>query len=153
MENNSINYIHLNETSQEEDNNSQELSESHNQPENEIITQEIITDDIENSVGNNNLQICKICYEMKPLRLLFCGHEMCLDCVQNVKYIKGKKTCPFCRETYLSKRISEMVRTREVNQRNRDVLCIIKKTDCKNLTFLIIFLFFLCSFLYYKFNI
>lgn len=154
MENNSINYTHLNET-QEDEIITQELDDDNSKTLNdtpEIITQEIETEDIENCVGRNNLQTCKICYETKPLRLLFCGHEMCFDCVQNVKYIKGKKTCPFCREIYQSKRLSEIVRTREVSRRNRDVLCILKKKDCKNFTFISIFLCFLL-FLYYKFKV
>ena len=40
--------------------------------------------------SGSNLQECEICYEKKPLRLLFCGHEMCLECISSIQYVNVK---------------------------------------------------------------
>lgn len=61
-----------------------------------------LTDNIKKYVRAKNSNIeriiekkeCNICYEIKEIAKLYCGHEICIDC--HDKTIK----CPYCRESY-----------------------------------------------------
>ena len=90
--------------------------------------------DIENNQENNQESVCQICYEDKPLRVLFCGHEMCTDCIKSIQFVKGRKTCPFCRDTFVQRRTVIVER-----QAPNNYICTMTYDDCKKL-----FRFLLC---------
>lgn len=117
------------------ENSSNNSTCSHSYKTLEENTSEISTEiDLENGV---NLQECKICFEKKPLRLLFCGHEMCKECVDNVKFINGYKTCPFCREIYL-KKIKIPARINQSRNHRNNYVCVLTNNDCKLITKVIV---------------
>ena len=86
--------------------------------------------DLENG---SNLQECKICYEKKPLRLLFCGHEMCLECISSIQYVNGCKTCPFCRQIYL-KKLKTLPRGNNSRVVRNNYTCVLTNNDCNIIT-------------------
>jgi hypothetical protein len=84
--------------------------------------------DIENNQQNIEENVCQICYEDKPLRVLFCGHEMCADCIKSIQFVKGRKTCPFCRDTFVQRRTIIVER-----QAPNNYICTMTYNDCKKL--------------------
>lgn len=85
----------------------------------------LLDNDLESQIDNK--PICTICLDNDNMVRLPCEHEICINCIKNIKFNKNNdKLCPYCRRVFGKKKrkcISETninYITFDINSREND---------------------------------